>query len=172
MAPDERVLICPNCGKTEILTKFQGTQKTCKQCSAERARAKERERSAEKRKTTSGTLTMVCKMCGAETERHSPGQRYCPECGETRRKMSQRSRRKLDEAVEYINTAFAKCTVIRRSSTFDVKGKDIAQLNAEARAFGLNYGRYVSMCECGEIVDYLRASGIDDPEDALKNLPI
>ena len=172
MTPDERVLICPNCGKTEILTKFQGTQKTCKECSAERARIKERERSAEKRKTTSGTLTMVCKMCGEETERHSPGQRYCPECSETRRKMSQRGRRKLDEAVEYINTAFAKRTVMRRSSTFDVKGKDLAQLNAEARAFGLNYGRYVSMCECGEIVEYLRATGIEDPEDALRNLPI
>ena len=95
------------------------------------------------------STSIQCAMCGAETPRRSPNQKYCPVCarkrGDYRPRASGRKKRS-GTAKEDISS---------------LAGKSLSRVAAEAAALGLQYGEYTVLVKEGMIERWCRERGVD-----------
>lgn len=97
-----------------------------------------------------------CVNCGRRVLRTAPNRKYCRSCAE---KMYRSGRKKGLSAQRLQNWR-------------DLKGKSLARVDAEARAFGLSYGQYTAAVYSGGIDSLLRSRGFNDPGAVLKEIKI
>lgn len=96
-----------------------------------------------------------CADCGRRVERTSPNRKYCRRCAEKRR--AARRRKKPDP---------------RLNDWHDLRGKSLARVDAEAKAFGLSYGHYTAAVYSGGIDPLLKSLGFEDPGAVLEGLRV
>jgi len=95
-----------------------------------------------------------CAICGRRVVKTSPNRKYCRSCAEKAKRGGKK--RKLSTA--------------RLLSWRDLRGKSLARVDAEAKAFGLSYGQYTAaVYSCG-IDALLRSRGITDPAQVLRGV--
>lgn len=162
-------LVCEECGKTILIPARRTTQKVCRDCNLIRQNRRAKEHMARKKKEVT---YLTCKMCGVVVQRLNPHQCFCHDCSVARSRMSPEKRHALDDVIGHIRASAPRPEPkpIEAIVTFDVKGKSIERLNAEARAFGMTYGRYVAACENGTIKAKLKVEGVTDPEQVLRGI--
>lgn len=55
---------------------------------------------------------------------------------------------------------------------FDLSGKSLARVDAEAHAFGLSYGQYTAAVRSGTIIPLLKSKGIHHYRKILRELEV
>ena len=96
-----------------------------------------------------------CARCGCATERIAPNQKYCPGCSRAKKRPAGKKRKSLSE---------------RLCDHRDLRGKSLARVDAEAKAFGLSYGQYTAAVYSGGIDALLKSRGFDDPAAVLRGI--
>lgn len=146
---------CMDCKSSFLRTSM--SQKRCPACAKEAKRASVREwcrthRAKEGYASGSAIGTLIqCAVCGAEIEKRSARQKYCAECSieanraRTREKDRERDAKKRRREYEAAGAWPAK-----------TEGKSLAQVNAEARALGLTYGKYQALILSGGLEAFER----------------
>lgn len=172
MSQKMMALVCEECGKTVMIPAARTTQKVCRDCNIVRnnRRSKERDARLREERAKRAPKMFTCPMCGEVTERKTTNKKYCTECAAKRLKMTAAQRQQLDMLLGI--SKVKRPTKSEEFTTFDTAGKSIERLNAEARAFGMNYGRYVAACHSGSIHQILKAEGVKEPEQILREIPI
>lgn len=56
--------------------------------------------------------------------------------------------------------------------SFDLSGKSLARVDAEAHAFGLSYGQYTAAIRSGGIIQLLKSKGIRNYRKILRDLEV
>ena len=56
--------------------------------------------------------------------------------------------------------------------SFDLTGKSLARVDAEARAFGLSYGQYTAAVRSGGIIPLLKNKGIRHYRKILREIEV
>ena len=97
------------------------------------------------------SLEAVCQRCGRSFEKTHGSQRYCPLC---RRPGSAKYKRSAPKKARLLDW-------------HDLRGKSLARVDAEAKAFGLSYGQYTAAVYSGGIDALLRSRGFIDPKAVL-----
>lgn len=117
------------------------------------------------------TEFLICGECGRETKRNAANQKYCPGCAILRRhRLNEESKeRRRNEAILRGIKGDEETELL---NTLTTKGKRLARIVAEARAFGMTYGTYTAAIRDGSIERILRAKGFTDPEAVLRGLTI
>lgn len=169
MSQEMKELVCEECGKTILIPAHRTVQKVCRDCNLVRQNRRAKAHMARKKKEVT---YLTCKMCGVVVQRLNPHQCFCHDCSVARRRMSPEKRHALDDVIGHIRASASRPEPkpIEAIITFEVKGKSIERLNAEARAFGMTYGRYVAACENGTIQAKLKVEGVTDPEQVLRGI--
>ncbi len=96
-----------------------------------------------------------CARCGNAVERTAPNQKYCPNCSRGKKRPVRKKRKSLSE---------------RLCDHRDLRGKSLARVDAEAKAFGLSYGQYTAAVYSGGIDALLKSRGFDDPAAVLRGV--
>ena len=96
-----------------------------------------------------------CPRCGRAVERTAPNQIYCSNCSRMKKRPSGKKKKSLQE---------------RLCDHRDLRGKSLARVDAEAKAFGLSYGQYTAAVYSGGIDALLKSRGIENPEAILRGL--
>lgn len=111
-----------------------------------------------------------CAACGESFMRLKNRAKYCPECmslsAQRRRDMKAAREMALIEAVEQSTKKHV------RYASFDLTGKSLRRVDAEAKLFGMSYGQYTAACYCGSIEQVLLMKGIKNPKKKLKELEV
>lgn len=172
MSQKMMALVCEECGKTVMIPAARTVQKVCRDCNIVRnnRRTKERDARLKEERAKRAPKMFTCPMCGEVTERKTTNKKYCTECAAKRLKMTAVQRQQLDLLLGA--TKVKRPTKSEEFTTFDPKGKSLERLNAEARAFGMNYGRYVAACHSGSIVQLVESMGIKDWQAVLRGISI
>lgn len=172
MSQKMMALVCEECGKTVMIPAARTVQKVCRDCNIVRnnRRTKERDAKLREERAKRAPKMFTCPMCGEVTERKTTNKKYCTECAAKRLKMTVAQRQQLDMLLGI--SKVKRPGISEELATFDPKGKSIERLNAEARAFRLTYGQYVAACHCGSIHQILKAEGVKEPEQILREIPI
>ncbi len=97
-----------------------------------------------------------CVSCGRRVVKTAPNRKYCRACAE----KAKRSGRKR------------KLSTARLLSWQDLRGKSLARVDAEAKAFGLSYGQYTAAVYSGGIDALLRSRGFSDPAEVLRGVRV
>lgn len=102
--------------------------------------------------------TITCADCGGIFERRAGSQKYCCGCAEKRKSSAYRNKKakEQEESRRQANSASMPTETIG----FDTKGKSLALINAEAKALGMSYGKYVCAIRSGSIEQRLIAMGL------------
>ena len=133
-----------------------------------------------------------CERCGAPVVRIRKHQRYCRDCKLEARREQQREYRARVRAQrgatprptvpggrKKAKAEDGEAKPDRKPETadnligsvFDLSGKSIGRLAAEAHFLSLTYGEYVSMCQVGTIRRFLRQErGILDPDKLMRQM--
>lgn len=105
-----------------------------------------------------------CADCSTVIKDPWPAQIRCTTCAHKKQHEQARanSKRRYNEhkklpAEEKPVTAPARAS----AEAWDLKGKSVTQIETEARALGLSYGKYVAMINCGMIDRHCRDMGVD-----------
>lgn len=117
-----------------------------------------------------GTVLTECCACGESFQRAKRCSKYCPEC----KKLSPQKRIQMKECREAA-LAEAEENSLRRKvrlNSFDLTGKSLRRVDAEAKLFGMSYGQYTAACYCGSIEQILKVKGIKNPKKKLKELEV
>lgn len=56
--------------------------------------------------------------------------------------------------------------------SFDLRGKSLARVDAEAHAFGLSYGQYTAAVRSGGIIPLLKSKGIRNNRKILREIEV
>lgn len=102
--------------------------------------------------------TFTCADCGGIFERRTGSQKYCCGCAEKRKSSAYRNK-KAKEQEESRRQAHST-SMPMETIGFDTKGKSLALINAEAKALGMSYGKYVCAIRSGSIEQRLIATGL------------
>lgn len=132
-----------------------------------------------------------CQRCGKELLRKTKLQHYCSDCRRAAQLENQRAYRermkaergskprptvpggrkakeKPEPPAKTYKPETAESLV---GSVFDLSGKSLNRLSAEAHFLSLSYGEYVTMCQTGTIRRFLRQErGIADPDKLLRQM--
>ena len=132
-----------------------------------------------------------CQRCGKELLRKTKLQRYCSDCRKAAQLENQRAYRermkaergskprptvpggrkakeKPEPPAKTYKPETAESLV---GSVFDLSGKSLNRLSAEAHFLSLSYGEYVTMCQTGTIRRFLRQErGLADPDKLLRQM--
>ncbi|MBE7016658.1 MAG: hypothetical protein E7420_00670 [Ruminococcaceae bacterium] len=100
-------------------------------------------------------IYIECARCGKAVERTAPNQKYCPNCSRARKRPAGKKRKSPSE---------------RLCDHRDLRGKSLARVDAEAKAFGLSYGQYTAAVYSGGIDALLKSRGYDDPAAVLRDI--
>lgn len=107
---------------------------------------------------------ICCDICGKSFIREYTNRRYCsPECSMTAKRAQARQYKRLErEAIksEREKPKREEAQAPRRRALFDLSGKSLADVAAEALALGMSYGEYTAACAGGTIYARLDARGI------------
>lgn len=98
-----------------------------------------------------------CAICGRRVPRTSPNRKYCRACADKMHRSGRKRRGLSDQCL---------------NNWRDLRGKSLARVDAEAKAFGLSYGQYTAAVYSGGIDTLLRSRGFNDPGGVLKGLRI
>ena len=112
----------------------------------------------------------VCAACGEGfyLTNGTKSATYCANC----RALSSKERAAVKKArEEAMGAALAAATGKSRSKNiFSTKGKNLRQIDAECRLFGMSYGQYTAACREGTIEQILKLKGFNNPKAMLKKL--
>ena len=97
-----------------------------------------------------------CVSCGRRIARTAPNRKYCRACAEKAKRAGRRGR----------------LSARRLLSWRDLRGKSLARVDAEAKAFGLSYGQYTAAVYSGGIDALLRSRGFTDPAEVLRGVKV
>lgn len=109
-----------------------------------------------------------CPDCGVLIKQPWWNQKYCADCAAKRQKEYNRQRsreyhqtHKRPPAKKKAEPEKKPAPRKKRSSPWDLSGKSGTQVEIEARALGLSYGRYVALIDCGMIDKHCHDIGVD-----------
>lgn len=143
--------VCEMCGTP--LNNVHGLRKYCLECGIKREKLVAKSRYQESKKGG----PRLCRFCGAET--NGDLRKRCPSCA---------TKNKERRGEGYINKPkpeVAKPERIRNKplrGCWDLSHKSVTQVEVEATALGLSYGRYTSLIDSLFIERYLASEGITD----------
>ncbi len=115
----------------------------------------------------------ICACCEKKFKPSHSSRKYCDRCrgateGERKRirikaglpvdKSEKKAKREPDESVLLDH--------------HKLKGKSLARVDAEAKAFGLTYGQYTAAVYSGGIDQLLKSKDIDDPVAVLRGVKV
>ena len=103
-----------------------------------------------------------CAACGAQINR-AHGRVFCEDCAKAR--QAERNRTRSRDNVKKPKPEPAVYVRPRRTGRmFDLSGKDLAEVDLEAKTLGMTYGQYTAACAAGTIEQKLMMQGISREE--------
>lgn len=111
-----------------------------------------------------------CQLCGVEMEITNRNQKHCAVCRNAakgiveKRSTSTGNREKAKAALSVLSAGGIKW------DEFDLTGKSLARVDAEAKLFGMSYGQYTAAVRGGSIKQILKYKGIKNPKKMLREL--
>lgn len=111
-----------------------------------------------------------CAACGAIFERESNSRKYCDECQKRSSQWRTERNKERRAAREQAIQEAIKGRI--RYDDFDLSGKSLARVDAEAKLFGMSYGQYTAAVRGGGIHQILKHKGIRNPKKMLRELEV
>ena len=105
-------------------------------------------------------VTVICERCGEEVKALRSTKKYCEECANQRKNEQILAAKQRKREKRLLAAAMKKQE--ETGNFFDLSGKSLAVVDAEAKALGLSYGQYSALVRSGGIIPYLQARGIDN----------
>lgn len=111
-----------------------------------------------------------CQLCGAEIEITNRNQKYCATCRNAAKGIVEKDykARKRKEKAKTAHCALTAGGI--KWDEFDLTGKSLARVDAEAKLFGMSYGQYTAAVRGGSIKQVLKHKGIKNPKKMLREL--
>lgn len=166
--------VCEQCLKET--PRAAKTQRFCRKCRLARDKASSRKSALaayrkhkeEKRQVQTTVETFkLCEKCKRIISA-AYGRKYCPDCAKEVRLAQMREQREKGKFKKPKAEAKRDTRPRWSGALFNLDGKSLAEVNLEARALSMSYGKYVSACFNGTIVAELAAQGIErDKADRL-----
>ena len=143
--------VCEMCGTP--LNNVHGLRRFCLECGIKREKLRAKSRYQESKKGG----PRLCRFCGAETD--GDLRKRCPSC------TTKNKERRGEGYINKPKPEVAKPERIRNKplkGCWDLSHKSVTQVEVEATALGLSYGRYTSLIDSLFIERYLASEGITD----------
>ena len=115
----------------------------------------------------------ICICCEKKFKSSHSSRKYCDRCrGATaaeRRRIRIKAGLPVDKPQKKAKREPDESALLNYHS---LKGKSLARVDAEAKAFGLTYGQYTAAVYSGSIDRLLKLKGIDDPVAVLRGVKV